>query len=151
MEIEVNGFLLPRPIDRPLFGLLNEMKTSEMEHAIFISLAITTLGFLPWERLLSIEFRDLALATLMNGTIGLTGLIFLLLFLPIRLLKFRGWISALSMLVIPLLMTIAGFVWLISLPGPAMWQDISIFRNGDSYLVLEGVVYGRDSVNMPRN
>jgi hypothetical protein len=112
---------------------------------IKISAALSVFGFLPWENWLLLDIRNDVLQTMMSGTLGLSGLLLYLTFTMIYLLRLNNWYAGLVILSFPLMICVS-FAWLISLFGPARWLDESVYRNGDRYLVLQGIVYGRDGI-----
>jgi hypothetical protein len=127
---------------------LKQQSPAWLKQLIKVSAVITAVGFIPWDSLLSLEIRDDTLAMLMDGTVGISGLFLLLCCLLIRVMQYDKWYSGLAMLLAPFVLMPLAFVRLFSLIGPAKWEDQTIFRNGNEYLILEGIYYGRDDMQM---
>lgn len=125
----------------------DQPKSNKRNKFIIIFSVVTIFGFIPWS-LLSLEIKDSTLAMLMQGTIGISGLFVLICTLISQIINYNNWISKCVTLLCFIILIPLGFVWLISLLGPAQWQDLKIYRNGKEYLIVEGITYGRDGIKM---
>jgi hypothetical protein len=52
------------------------------------------------------------------------------------------------MLLAPFILIPVVFMWIISLFALTKWQDQTVYKNGDDYLILQGMMYGKDDAAM---
>lgn len=115
-------------------------KLSQRTNRLFIFISIfffvTMLGFVPWDPLLSIQIRNsvlIFLTSIAGGLIGLFGLILTILIY----LKPNKSVPILKILLTGFLIPIAFFFIIVLLLPNFKWQDTSVYRNGDDYLVAQ--------------
>src|SRR5579872_5603705 len=79
------------------------------------------IAFIPWENVLSVEFNSDQFQRI-TGDAGLVALMILLFTLMISLLRYNKWYSGLAILVIPCVLLLIAFVFLLTLVSPkAYW------------------------------
>jgi len=98
---------------------------------------LTILGFVPWGKLIMIEVKNHLADLLLNGLVGHITLLTLISLVTIALLNKNKWYSGLALLLFPIII-ITGMlftlVWTLTIPER---HDLTVFKNGDKYLILE--------------
>jgi hypothetical protein len=96
-------------------------------------------GFVPWEAVFSVEIRNEALQKLANGQLAWGALFLLVCTCFIVLLqRTKGLLQGVFVLVFPVLLLFAAFIWTISVISMLpQWRDQYVYCNGDDYLVVQ--------------
>jgi hypothetical protein len=121
-------------------------------HTIFVFTILIILGFTPWESLLSIQIRSELLNRFTSAPAGLAGVIGLSITLIIyfKRLKVRFYIIYNTFLGFIATISILFFMLILVLPA-FDWNDVSMFRNGNDYLVVqEQETFVTSNVTYPR-
>jgi hypothetical protein len=102
-----------------------------------ILLAVTTLAFLPWQAILSIEVRSTGLGKI-TSCLGWGCLFLLLCSALVLIIQYETWISGLMLLVLPIVIFVEGMLTLlIAIIPPGKWHDQAVYHNGNNYLIMQ--------------
>jgi hypothetical protein len=105
---------------------------------IIVFVVCMILGFTPWESMLSIQIRGVALNWLTSASMGLGGSFGLAYTVLIYAKRNYKRFSILVMILLPCLLIPISLILIISLVLPTFqWQDTDVYQNGDDYLVMQ--------------
>ncbi len=126
----------------------DKSQPSLLSHLIIISGVFAVIGFIPYERLLSIEFKSIYFSMLTSWHLALISLITFLSLMMIYVLRLGKWYSSLAMLIFPLLIIATSFfLFLSTLVNDAKWHDLAIYKNHNRYLIMQEIAYGREEMD----